>query len=198
MELMAHYPLATLVTHDAQGLAANPLPMLAEIRGEQLFLIGHVARANPVWKTAASHSSCLAIFQGAQAYISPQWYASKAIDGKVVPTWNYQAVHCHGSLTAHDDPVWLKQLLHKLTNTHERSFAQPWSVDDAPNEYVERMLKAIVGIEIAVTRVEAKFKLSQNKSPTEMNNLIHGLQATGDAQKALLGKAMRAVLPDST
>ena len=190
LELMANYPLATLVTQQADGLVANPIPMIAELKNGQLHLKGHVARSNPVWKLTELAPKCLTLFQGAQGYISPQWYAAKAVDGKVVPTWNYQAVHCHGELVIHDDPLWLRGLLTSLTDIHERVFETPWSITDAPADYVEKMLKAIVGIEVVVTQVEAKFKLSQNKSVLEMKNIVAGLEAMGDVTNNALAQAM--------
>ncbi len=178
--LVREHPLAMLVSMQPQGLAADPLPMLLDPPagggdGDGAgTLVGHVARANPLWRHAQGQA-VLAIFSGPQAYISPGWYPSKAAHGKVVPTWNYATVHLHGRLRAIEDPVWLRRLVERLTGTHESGRLPAWSVGDAPDDYIDAMLAAIVGIEIVVTRVEAKWKLSQNRSAADRAGVVNGL-----------------------
>lgn len=156
-ELIRAYPLATLVTTGPDGIIANHVPLLLE-DGR---LLGHLARANPQWRD--SNGDVLAIFTGPDHYISPNWYPSKAEQGRVVPTWNYVAVHAYGKLLIHDDPAWLRALVTRLTDTHEAQLVRQWSVSDAPADYIDGLLKAIVGIEIRIERLEGKWKLSQNR-----------------------------------
>jgi len=146
-------------------------------------LRGHVARANPVWRHAAGQE-VLAIFHGPQTYVTPSWYPSKHETGQVVPTWNYAVVHAHGVLRVHDDREWLRTLVTRLTDRQESAMAQPWRVDDAPAEYLERMLGAIVGIEIPVTRLDGKWKVSQNRNDADRDGVAEGLslQEGADAQ----------------
>lgn len=178
-ELIADAPLATLVTRDAEGgFTANHIPMFLDVgRGEHGTLVGHVARANPVWRTPGP---ALAVFAGPDAYISPNWYASKLVDGRVVPTWNYTAVHAHGTLVAFDDPAITLGIVTRLTDLHEAGRAEPWHVHDAPGDYIDKMLMAIVGIEITVTRFEAKSKLSQNRSDADRAAVAAGVRAEGN------------------
>lgn len=164
--LMANHPLATLVTQGAHGLEANHIPLAARRSAEgQLVLEGHVARANTLWQQAGQ--DFLVVFQGAQAYVSPAWYASKKEHGKVVPTWNYAVIHAQGKLMAHDDPVWLQAFLSRLTQNHETRVGSDWKITDAPQDYIEQLKKAIVGIEIPVTSIVGKWKVSQNRPATD-------------------------------
>jgi transcriptional regulator len=188
--LMADHPLAQLVyRHDTGELAADPVPLLwlPDADGCTGLLQGHVARANPLWRQA-DQSKVLAIFQGPQHYISPAWYASKAAHGKVVPTWNYTLVQAHGELRAVEDPVWLLDLLHRLTHRHEDPRPQPWQVDDAPAQYLDSMMKAIVGIEIQVERLEGKWKVSQNRPATDRQGVVQGLIQEGGAAGEAMGR----------
>ena len=178
--LMREHPLAHLVSLQPDGLTADPLPL--EFDADARVLRGHVARANPLWR-AADGRAVLAIFGGPEAYVSPGWYASKAATHKVVPTWNYALVHAHGTLRAVDDAPWLRALVGRLTDRHEAARAEPWSVDDAPSDYVAQMLRAIVGIEIAVERLVGKWKLSQNRSAADRQGVADGL---GDTPLAAL------------
>lgn len=165
LALLRACPLASVVTHDADGLDANPVVLLADADGDGrvLRLRGHVARANPLWRRAGLQGcEVLALFHGAQAYVSPSAHPRKAVDGKVVPTWNYLVVQVAGRLRAVEDPRWLRGLVGELTERHEATREQPWSVADTPPDYLQSMLAAIVGVDIEVTRVTAKFKLSQN------------------------------------
>ncbi len=160
--LMAAHPLATLVTQGAEGLEANHVPLSTRRTANGgLLLEGHVARANTLWQHAGQ--DFLVVFQGPQTYVSPSWYASKKEHGKVVPTWNYAVVHAQGKLMAHDDPKWLQEFLSRLTQTHETKVASDWKVTDAPEDFIEQLKKTIVGIEIPVTRIIGKWKVSQNR-----------------------------------
>lgn len=178
--LMREHPLATLVVHGPEGLEAAHLPLqLQEVDGGAV-LRGHVARANPLWRTIGAGCPALAVFHGPQAYVSPGWYPSKRVDGRVVPTWNYAVVHAHGTLSAVDDPAWLEAQVRALTDAHEAEREAPWSVDDAPGDYVARMLQGIVGIELAVARLEGKWKMSQNRSADDRAGVVAGLRAGRD------------------
>ncbi len=180
--LVTAYPLATLVTVGAQGLEANHLPLLIDPHPAPFgTLRGHVARANPLWRSASADAEVLAVFQGAQGYVSPSWYPSKAHTGKVVPTWNYAVVHAHGPLRVHEDAEWLRELVTRLTASQEAPLEKPWQVSDAPPDYVDAMLQAIVGIEIPITRLQGKWKMSQNRQPQDRDGVIAALQARGDA-----------------
>ncbi len=176
--LIAAHPLATLVAHTASGLSADPIPLHFDPEpapgAPQGTLRGHVARANPLWRDAAG-TDVLAVFHGPQAYVTPSWYPSKAATHKVVPTWNYVVAQAHGPLRVVDDARWLHALVQRLTDTHEARRVQPWAVSDAPPEYIEQMLRAIVGIEIPVQRLEGKFKLSQNRSEADRLGVADGL-----------------------
>jgi transcriptional regulator len=166
--LVAAHPLGTLVTHSDAGLDADHIPFeLAAPTPDAPFgtLRAHVARANPLWRLAGT--PVLAVFQGASAYVSPSLYEEKPLSGKVVPTYNYAVVHAHGVLRAIEDPEWILALLQRLTTHHEAPRAMPWSVADAPPDYIATMLKAIVGIEIPLDSLRGKWKLSQNRSPAD-------------------------------
>ena len=190
--LIAH-PMAQLVTMTDAGLVATPLPMLYEPTATGLgSLVGHVARANRQWAESSSTVEALAIFTGPDAYVSPNWSPSKAEHGKVVPTWNYETVHIRGRFVAHDEAAWKRALVTRLTQRHEAQFDVQWAVEDAPPEYIESMLKAIVGIEVQVTSIQAKRKLSQNKPPGDMAGIAAGLSRVG-GPSAQIAEAMRAL-----
>lgn len=177
--LMREYPFATLLSSGAQGLAADHLPLrLTFDSNNKALLLGHVARANPVWR-AAANSEVLAIFHGPQAYVSPAWYPSKHEHGKAVPTWNYVVVHARGRLTTIADPLRLRALLDDLVDHHEAGLPQPWRIADAPPDYIEKMLTAIVGIEIGIVALEGKWKISQNQPAANRAGVVAGLQAQG-------------------
>ena len=148
----------------------------------------HVAKANPIWRAAPC--AALLIVGPVDAYVSPRWYPSKATDPRVVPTWNYELVHVHGTVRATDDVGWLEGLVRELTDRHEAGAAEPWTVDDAPADYVARMLRAIVGLELVVDRIEAKRKLSQNRPAEDVAAVIAGLSAEGGRSTAV-ADAMR-------
>lgn len=169
-------PFATLVTTDSNGLCANHLPLLLQSEPKPYgVLTGHVARANPVWRTAGDQE-VLIIFQGPHAYISPSWYPSKAETGKVVPTWNYAVVHAHGRIKTIEDSQWLKKHVEELTHRHESTSSKPWAVSDAPVEFIEKLVAGIVGFEIAITKLTGKWKLSQNRSESDRDGVLTGLQ----------------------
>lgn len=171
--------LATLVTMTGEGLVATPLPLtLVRDEGPLGTLYGHVARANPQWRLPAA-GEALAIFAGPDAYVSPAWYAAKAEHGKVVPTWNYAAVHAYGTPEFFADPDRLRAVVARLTDRHEAGRADPWSVDDAPETFVRAQLRGIVGLRLPIARVEGKRKFSQNRSAADRAGVVRGLRATG-------------------
>ena len=157
-------------------------------------LLGHFAAANPQWQTAQPGALGLAIVHGPQAYISPSWYESKARHGRVVPTWNYQAVHLTGRLTIHRDPEWLRSLVSRLTRCHEEPNPRPWAVTDAPPEFLNGQLRAIVGVELTITAVEAKDKLSQNRSALDQAGVVAGLRGQRGPGPAAIAERMAASL----
>lgn len=183
--LMREHPLAWLVTAGPHGPGADPVPLeLDPDAGEHGTLNGHVARANPVWQQAAG-TPVIALFSGPQAYVSPNGYASKALTHKVVPTWNYAVVQAHGPLQVVDDAAWLHALVRRLTAHHEAGSEHPWSVDDAPADYVQQMLRAIVGIQIPITRLVGKFKLGQNRSVADQQGVATALSQGPAAAQAV-------------
>jgi transcriptional regulator len=185
--LMATHPLATLVTPSPDGTTADLVPLRLHIADESSTeLRGHVARANPLWRHADGHA-VLVLFHGPQAYVTPSWYASKPRHGKVVPTWNYTVVQARGTLHAVDDAPWLRELVGLLTDTHEGPRARPWAVHDAPDDYVQQMLGAIVGIRIEVAELVGKWKVSQNRDEADRAGVAAGLAADpGQAEMAHL------------
>jgi transcriptional regulator len=193
-ELLRNHGAADLVTVTAEGLMATMLPFIyeppddakaggARSVGQHGALHGHLAQNNAQWKHDAL-GDALVIVRGPDAYISPGWYASKAEHGRVVPTWNYVTAHVYGRLVVHDDPVWTEDLVRRLTTKHEAYRDHPWSVDDAPRNFIEGQLRAIVGIELEITRIEAKAKLSQNRPPADVEGVIAGLRERGDKESA--------------
>lgn len=184
--LMRAHPLATLVSHGPDGLNANHIPLLLEGTGAFGTLQGHVARANPLWKPGQVVGEVLVVFRGEQSYISPSGYATKAEHGKVVPTWNYAAVHAYGELKVIEDPDWIFGQISALTATNEAALPQPWAVTDAPADYIEKMLGAIVGIEITIDRLLGKWKVSQNQPAANQASLIAALERAGDPMAGLI------------
>src|SRR4051794_8457005 len=173
---------ADLVTASRSGLQATLLPFIYDPEvGEHGALLGHLARSNDQWRSEVL-GEALVIIRGPDAYVSPAWYPSKAEHGRVVPTWNYVTVHAHGRLVVHDDPEWVDALVRRLTEQHEAERSVPWSVDDAPTAYVAGQLRAIVGVELVITRVEAKAKLSQNRPAADIDGVIAGTSARGDRE----------------
>jgi len=191
-ELVRSHPLGLLVTQTGAGLEANTIPFLVDgERGPHGTLRGHVARANPLWREARGDVDVLVVFQGPQAYVSPSWYATKAQNGKVVPTWNYILVQARGRLQVHDDPAWLRRLVADLTAQHEAAMPAPWSVDDAPADFVDMLLKAIVGIEIEVTSWAGKWKVSQNRPAADRDGVAQGLSAQAGEQARAMARQVQ-------
>lgn len=186
-ELIERFPFATLVTIGPNGLNANHLPMLLR-KGEhsQGTLCCHVARANPLWQEVARDSQGLAIFQGPNAYITPSWYASKADSGQVVPTWNYVVVHAYGQVRVIDNLQWIKSHIEALTNQQEAGFDRPWMVSDAPGAFIDKLARTIVGLEISITRLEGKWKVSQNREAADRKGVVEALREAGASAMAEL------------
>lgn len=187
--LLRAHPLATWVVQGRDGLLVNHIPFLLDAdRGPHGTLVGHVARANPVWRQLGAS---VAVFQGPQAYVSPNWYPSKRAHGKAVPTWNYAVVHAHGTPRALESHGDLLRIVTRLTEVHEAGSAVPWAVGDAPADYIDQMLKAIVGIELPIERLVGKWKVSQNRSLPDRLGTAAGLLQRADAQSV----AMAALVP---
>jgi len=184
-ELLSQLSTVELITFDGTRPVASLMPMLwqrasatgsDQVRGR---LLGHLARANPQWSGAVPDALALAIATGAQSYVSPSWYPSTAEHGRMVPTWNYVSVHLTGRLVVHHEPEWLRDVVGRLTRRHEQHRPAPWTVEDAPSDFIRTSLTAIVGIELLVTAVEAKAKLSQNRDPADVVGVIDGLSDDG-------------------
>jgi transcriptional regulator len=189
--LAAHierHDFALLVTQGPNGMIASQIPVLSEMRDGRLYLQGHLARPNPQCADLDGASEALAIFTGPHAYISPSWYQA----GPAVPTWNYASVHAYGSIRRIDDAEWLDDFLHRLSARHEAREANPWRMDDAPRPFLDGMLKGIVGLEIAVTRCDGKFKLSQNRPAADRPRIIAALEARDDQDSHGVAALMRA------
>ena len=184
-QLILAHPLGALITYGERGLDANHLPFELDAgSGEQGVLRAHVARNNPLWQEASNGDEVLVIFKAADAYISPSWYPSKQVHHQQVPTWNYSVVHAHGRIRIHDDARFVRRLLANLTRTHEAAESAPWKMADAPREYIEAMVQAVVGIEIDITELVGKFKLSQNKAEADRQGAADSLQARGQVEMA--------------
>ncbi|HEY2040141.1 MAG TPA: FMN-binding negative transcriptional regulator [Edaphobacter sp.] len=185
--LIRSHPLASLVTMGSSGLFASHLPMvLHRSSHEKAVLRGHLSRANRQWKEFSPEIQALAIFSGPEHYITPAWYPEKAESGKVVPTWNYAVVHAYGSLRVISDSDWLLAHLHSLTDTNETSQPIPWSVNDAPKDFINSLLNGIVGIELEMERLEGKWKVSQNQTSQTRSSVVQGLEDLGtDASLAM-------------
>jgi len=178
--LVRAHPLATWIVQHEGELLVNHIPMLLDPgRGEHGTLMGHVARANPVWQALAAGAPSVAVFSGPQAYVSPNWYPSKHAHGKAVPTWNYATVHAHGVPQAFEDPAHVLDVVTRLTQTHEAGQAHPWQVSDAPADYITNLLKVIVAIEIPVQRWVGKWKVSQNRPASDQHGIAAGLSGQG-------------------
>jgi len=178
--LMDAHPFATLVTLGVEGLNANHLPFeLDPGSGEHGCLRAHVARSNPVWQDLRDGVEALVIFQGPHAYVSPGWYPTKQAHGRAVPTWNYVVVHAYGPLRVVEDKAWLRAMVKRLSVRHEAAMAQPWRLEDAPADYIDRMLDAIVGIELPIARLLGKWKVSQNQPRENREGVVRGLRELG-------------------
>ena len=189
-ELSAFAP-ATLVTHHAGGFWTTVLPMLFYSQeGESGVLRAHLARGNPQWRDLAEGGAAVAIWARPDAYVSPSWYEEKRLTGKVVPTWNYTAVAAHGTLTTRTEPEWLVAHVRRLVERHEAGRDQPWSIDDAPAGYVETQARAIVGLELRIERIEAKRKLSQNRSVEDIEGVINALAGSDSPEERAVAGQM--------
>lgn len=185
--LVRAQPLATLVVSHEGTMHVNHVPLyLDPTRGT---LVGHLGRANGVLPLLPQ--TAVAVFHGPQAYVSPSWYPSKAVDGKGVPTWNYVTVHAHGSLRMVDDSARLREILHMLTDAHEAHRQQPWRVEDSPPDYLDKMMRAIVGIELTVERWEGVWKVNQNRSASDRAGVVQGLLAEGTAQARAMAELVQ-------
>lgn len=191
-DLIRAYPLGTLIVMgrsdtEHTGLIANPVPFhLDPAAGENGALKAHVARANPVWRDYDPAVEALVVFQGPQIYVSPNFYATKKETGKVVPTWNYVSVQAYGTLKVIEDKAWLIDQIRALTATHEAEQPSPWSIDDAPEDYIAMMLRGIVGIEIAISRLEGKWKMSQNRTAEDRAGVVAALRASADKDAGII------------
>ncbi|MFP4592565.1 FMN-binding negative transcriptional regulator [uncultured Ralstonia sp.] len=189
-DLITQNPFGTLVTHGKSGLDANHIPFLLNPEEGKLGVLhAHVARVNPVWQDVANGDEVLVIFRAGDAYISPNWYPSKQEHHKQVPTWNYRVAHAHGRITIHDDERFVRGVVARLTRNHEAPLPAPWKMSDGPKDYIDAMLKMIVGIEIEITRLEGKLKLGQNKEARDIRGAGEGLKARGED---VIGDAMLA------
>lgn len=193
-DLITAHPFGTLVSHGAGGLDANHLPFhLDPGEGALGTLHAHVARANPLWQELRDGDEVLVIFRAGDAYISPSWYPSKADLHRQVPTWNYMVAHAHGRVRIRDDERYVRGLVARLTRTHEAPLAAPWKMSDAPAEFVDTLLQAIVGVEIEITRLQGKRKLSQNKDARDLRGAGESVVAQGMGSAAdAVGQAMQA------
>lgn len=190
--LVRAHPLGALVTLGPDGLNANHIPFMIDPEPPPFgTLRAHVARANPAWRDFSRDVEALVIFQGPQAYVTPSWYATKRQTGKVVPTYNYLVVHAYGPLRAIEDPAWLRGFVERLANRFEAGRAQPWKMTDAPADFIEKQLEAIVGIEIPVTRLRGKWKVSQNRPAADREGVIRGLQEMGDVDATAIADWIR-------
>jgi transcriptional regulator len=188
--LVAHierHDFALLVSHGSQGLVASHIPFLIERRGGELYLQGHLARPNPQVADLAQGGEVLAVFGGPHAYVSPGWYEN----GPAVPTWNYADVHAYGTMRLIDDAAWLRRFLDRLSQRHEAGSETPWRMEDQPEAYMTGMLRGIVGFDIRVSRLEGKFKLSQNRPAIDRPRIVAALDRRGDAEAAAVARLMR-------
>lgn len=193
--LMEAHPLGAWVAPGSEGLVANHVPFLLDrSRGKLGTLLGHVSRANPVWRQLPDSDQSVVMFQGPQSYITPGWYPGKQAHGKVVPTWNYAVAHAHGVARAITDEAWLRDLLVRLTAVHESKRQSPWKVTDAPAEFIDKLMRAVVGIEIPIDRLVGKLKASQDEDLQDRQGTVAGLAAEGTenaaAMSALVERAM--------
>ncbi len=191
-ELIRSYPLGALVVLTPRGLDANHIPFEIDPEPAPLgTLRGHIARANPLWREVAADGAALAIFQGPGTYISPSLYPTKRETAKVVPTWNYAVVHAHGPLHFIDDRAWLRGFVARLTARHEAARRDPWKITDAPAEFIETQLGAIIGLEIPITRLIGKWKVSQNRPRQDRDGVVEGLLQQGDPAAVAMANLVR-------
>jgi transcriptional regulator len=193
--LIQRYPLGSLVTATESGLDANHIPFVFADTGSAAgTLHGHIARANPLWREGVRDAAALVIFQGPNSFISPSWYPSKRENARVVPTWNYAVVHVHGVLRFVDDPAWVRSHVEALTREHEEKRDPPWAVTDAPADFVEKMVAAVVGIEISITELVGKWKVSQNRSISDRVGVAEALEREATPSGAAIAALIRETL----
>lgn len=198
-ELIRSHPFGALVIAAGGELSANHVPFLIDADDGRLgTLRAHVSRANPIWKQLGGAVEALVIFQGPQTYITPSWYPSKHADGKVVPTWNYAVVHAYGRPRAIEDPQWLLEHVTRLTRTHEAGRAPPWEVSDAPGDYIDRMIAGIVGVEIPISRLLGKWKVSQNRPIADRLGVVAGLESRATGELRAMAALVRERVPDAS
>ena len=191
-ELMRCHPFGTFVIATGSGLVANHFPFLLEPgAGELGTLRAHMARSNPAWQRLDQAAEALVIFQGPQSYVTPSWYPGKRADGKVVPTWDYAVVHAYGRPRAIEEPSWLFAFLEQLTRVHESNEERPWSIADAPRDYIERMVAGVVGIEMPISRIEGKWKVSQNQPVADRFGVAAGLEARATEEARAVAALVR-------
>lgn len=190
-ELINHYPLATLITEHDGVLEADHIPLLVSEQDEHPTLIGHIAAQNPLVRQLEKNPRALLVFQGAQTYISPNYYASKQQDPKVVPTWNYCVVHIQAKITLHHDKAWKLDMLHRMTNRYESAQAKPWSVDDAPAAFTDKLLPAIVGIKCRTLNMSGKWKASQNQPIQNQQSVVDALASGSENDQKMAAIVQR-------
>ena len=195
--LIEAYPLGAWVAPSDEGLVANHVPFLLDrSRGKFGTLLGHVSRANPVWTQLLASNHSVVMFQGPQSYITPGWYPGKQEHGKVVPTWNYAVAHAHGVARAIDDESWLRDMLVRLTAAHESSRQQPWKLTDAPAGFIDKLLRAVVGIEIPIERLVGKLKASQDEALQDRLGTVAGLVAEGTDNAAAMASIVERTMAE--
>lgn len=188
--LMRAYPFATLVVATATGIEINHLPLHLDAAG---VLSGHLARANPLWQAVQTGHEVMAVFHGPHAYVTPSWYATKAQTGRVVPTWNYVVVHVRGTLRLIEDAHWLRSHLAALTAQQEAAFEQPWQLEDSPAGFIDKLMQAVVGIEIDITQLTGKWKVSQNQPLENQQGVLQGLRASDASHSHDMAAVVAAV-----
>lgn len=192
-ELIVNYPFATLITDNDGFPEVNHFPMLLETRNGKDYLSGHIPRANSLWQKHDCNKDAVAVFQGENAYISPSWYASKPDNGKVVPTWDFISVHARGSIRFIQDADWILTHLNALSDQHEKSFAHPWKVSDAPDGFIARLTQMLIGFEIEIKDLKGKWKLSQNRPAQDRASVIAALEQAGNTKMAQLIKQFEPI-----
>jgi transcriptional regulator len=196
---IAAHPLGAWVCHAHGQLIANHIPFVLDAKhGSHGRLLAHVSRANSVWRELIGGAPSVVMFMGPSAYITPSWYPGKHQHGKVVPTWNYVTVHAHGMARAMEDTCWILDVLNRLTDTQESQRTEPWKVSDAPSAYIDKMLRAVVGIEITIDRVEGRLKVSQDENEQDRRGTVEGLQHSTDASTQVLASLVLGELEEST
>jgi transcriptional regulator len=191
-DLIRAHPLGALVAQTETGLTADHIPFEVDADPAPFgTLLAHVARANPLWRAARTSVEALVIFQGSNTYVSPSWYPTKQETAKVVPTWNYAVVHAHGAVRFVDDTAWLRAFVERLTNRHEAGRRDPWQVTDAPADYVDKQLGAIIGVEIPIARLIGKWKVSQNRPAQDRDGVVEGLLREGGESAAAMADLVR-------